>query len=87
MDIKHYKEIYRIIEKYDPAGIAYVSEDEYKSEAIDIANRAYVLSEEKLAEYIYEVFVFWFTAIVVKEDKAIYQQMAKEIKALFQNNK
>jgi hypothetical protein len=42
------------------------------------------LPEEQLAEYIYEVFVFWFTAIVVKEDKAIYQQMAKEIKALFQ---
>ena len=39
MDIKHYKEIYRIIEKYDHAGIAYVSEDKYKSEAIDIANR------------------------------------------------
>lgn len=85
--MKYYKEIYKIVEKYDPVGIAYVSKDEYKSEVIDIANRAYVLPEEQLAEYIYEVFVFWFTAIVVKEDKAIYQQMAKEIKALFQNNK
>jgi hemerythrin len=84
MEIKHYKEIYKVIEKYDPAGIAHMSEDEYKSEVTDIANRAYVLSEEKLAEYIYEVFVFWLTETVIKEDKTIYQQMAKEIKALFQ---
>lgn len=82
--MKHYQEIYQVIEKHDPAGIAWVSEDEYESEAIDIANRANVLSEEELATYIYEVFVFWLTETVIKKDKAIYQQMAKEIKALFQ---
>lgn len=85
MSIKHYEEIYKIIEKYDLVGIAWCSKDEYKSEAIDIANRASALSEEELAEYIYEVFAFWFSEEVIEQDKSVYQQMAREIKALFQS--
>lgn len=80
--VKHYDEIYNIVAKYDPAEIAWASKDEYKSEVIEIANRAIVLSEEKLAEYIYEVFKFWFGESVIKTDMQIYKKMAAEIKTI-----
>lgn len=84
VEIEHYKEIYKVVEKYDPVGIAesWGQGDEYKYETIDIANRASVLSKKELAEYIYNVFVFWNTEIPLKKDKSIYTQMAKEIKAI-----
>ncbi len=83
-DSKLYKDIYKIVNKYDPIGIAWYSDDEYKTEVIEICTRAYVLSEKELAKHIYDVFRFWFTASITPHPNSkIYKEMAKEIKALF----
>jgi len=80
-----YDEIYKIVDKYDPVGISWASSDEYQPEVIEIANRAFVLTEKELADYIYEVFKFWFPESIVPhpEHTDIYKKMAKEIKLLF----
>ena len=50
-----------VLNKYDPIGIATtVNESEYEMEAIDIGNRAGIITIECLTRYIGEVFLFWF---------------------------
>lgn len=82
---RSYNEIYKIVDKHDPIGISWASSDEYEPEVIEIANRAFVLSEEELADYVYEVFMFWFPEPLVPhpEYTDMYKEMAKEIKELF----
>lgn len=79
---EQYERVYKIIEEFDPIGIAFVSDDEYAPEARDIANRCGVLEEDELADYIYEVFKFWFGAAIVPKKKEMYSQMAHKIKAI-----
>lgn len=77
-----YKKVYEIVNKYDLIGIAFVADDEYEPEAIEIANRANILSEDKLAEYIRQVFEFWFGAGLIPKHEAVYKNMAIEIKRI-----
>lgn len=83
-----YDKVYKIVDEHDPIGISWCSDDEYKNEVLEIYNRAYVLSEEELASYIYDVFRFWFSESIVPHPKHtdMYKEMAKEIKALFPTN-
>mgnify|MGYP002393253384 FL=1 len=84
IDQNFFKDVYNIVAKYDPVGIAHCSDDEYKTEVTEICTRAYILTEKELAKHIYNVFRFWFTESVIPHPKSkIYREMAKEIKALF----
>lgn len=80
MDKELYNIVYKIIEKYDPISIADFAKDEYKPETIDIANRCYVLTEERLCQYIKEVFEFWFGENLSANKDNIYKCIASEIK-------
>lgn len=80
-----YKIVYNVIEQYDPIGIAWCAEDEYKAEAIEIANRCIVLSKEELFEYIKEVFEFWFGGNLASDKDDIYKNIADEIKSKLDN--
>ena len=69
--------VLNILNKYDPIGIiTLVNKHEYSIEAIDIANRCNILSLDRLAKYIQEVFKFWFE-IEVSDEKSL--KIAEEI--------
>ncbi len=87
MDKETYKIVYNAIEKYDPIGIAYLTENEYEPEAIDITNRCCVLSEEDLYQYTKDVFEFWFGKNLSANKDDIYRYIAREIKSKLDEGK
>lgn len=81
MDTQKYEQILGIVSRYNLVSLVDVTDDEYEPEARDIANRAGVLSENDLAEYIYDVFRFWFGAkLIPSKDNYVYGDMTEEIK-------
>ena len=68
--------------KYDIIGVGACLDNEYEREAIEITNRVQILSEDKLAQYIRQVFKFWFGEDLLPTNDSIFKLMAIEIKMI-----
>ena len=69
-----------ILNIYDPVGMGnLVGENEYEIEAMEIANRSFILCIDELSQYIQDVFKFWYGGEII--DDSICFNIAKDIKA------
>lgn len=81
-DSNIYKEVKKIVDKYDVMGIANMSPDEYDLEIVDIINRCWFEDDSKIIfERLKEIFDFWFD-LDYDEQKLLL--MANDLSQLFQ---
>jgi hypothetical protein len=76
-----YKEVKKIVDKYDLLGISRISSDEYDSEIVDIINRCWFEKDSNvLFNTLKEIFNFWFDG---GYDEKKLLSMSEELNQLF----